>query len=96
MFKKIPDSFHYGIISSLLLSFIAYLTINQFDATVNDALLKKYLGFPRLYFLMFLLQLIVLRIMMITHHKQHFGRGWMTGVFIFALFVFYLIKTSSS
>mgnify|MGYP001387984027 CR=1 FL=1 len=84
MFKKIPDSFHYGLISSLLLSFIAYLTISHFNAFENHALLKKYLGFPRLYFLTFLLQLIVLRIMMITHHKQHFGRGWMMGVFIFA------------
>jgi len=78
MFKKIPDTFHIGALSALALSVLAWLLISRTES----------------YFIVFALQLVFLRIMMINFQKQHFARGWMFSVFIFALFVFYLIKKS--
>ncbi|HCI57464.1 MAG: hypothetical protein JST71_00955 [Bacteroidetes bacterium] len=94
MLKKIPDTFHIGAISALVLSVLAWLLISRTESFIVASALKDYLAFPRLYFIVFALQLVFLRIMMVNLQKQHFARGWMFSVFIFALFVFYLIKKS--
>ena len=94
MFKKIPDTFHIGALLALIVSVLAWLLISRTEVLIATSALKDYLAFLRLYFIVFALQLVFLRIMMVNFQKQHFARGWMFSVFIFALFVFYLIKKS--
>ena len=80
MFKKIPDTFHIGALSALALSVLAWLLISRTESYIVTSALKDYLAFPRLYFIVFALQLVFLRIMMINFQKQHFARGWMFSV----------------
>lgn len=92
MFKKIPDNFHAGVWIAAVISALSYFIIEWAEPLIQQSAMSKYLAFPRLYFLMFALQILVLRLAMVNWHKHRFAQGWIFTVFIFALFIFYRIK----
>ena len=58
MFKKIPDTFHIGALLALIVSVLAWLLISRTEVLIATSALKDYLAFPRLYFIVFALQLV--------------------------------------
>lgn len=69
MLKKIPDTFHIGAISALVLSVLAWLLISRTESFIVASALKDYLAFPRLYFIVFALQLVF------THNDGQFANN---------------------
>jgi hypothetical protein len=93
MKNKIPDIFIPGFICSVLLSLLFFLFFEYavFPFAAEESV-QKFFSFPLPYFYLIALEIIFMRILFINWHKQEFAKGWMTGVFIFAFFIFYRIK----
>jgi hypothetical protein len=92
MIKRIPDNFHSGVWIAAVISALVYFTVEWAEPYMQQLSFYKYLAFPRIYFMVFALQILILRLAMVNWKKHRFAQGWIFSVFIFALFIFFLIK----
>lgn len=93
MVRRLPDKFIAGFVSALFLSMAFYFFIEIYIAPLGESEnLKKFLAYPRPYLYVLAIQAILLRIFMINYEKESFSKGWILGVFIFALYIFYGIQ----
>ena len=93
MVKQLPDKFVAGLLSAILLSLAFYFFIEIYILPLGESEnLKKFLSYPRPYLYVLALHAILLRLLMVNYDKQQFSKGWILGVFIFALYIFYGIN----